>query len=381
MRILHTSDWHIGRTFHKHSTLDALEKVFDALVAAVVSEQIDVVVAAGDIFDSSTPSAPAVKLLDTFLLRITAAGAKVVLTSGNHDSPERLGARSAFAHAAGVHVLTDAQGMADPISIDDEFGPVHFYGVPYLEPALHRHVWTDAASMRSQKDALGYALDLVRTDWAAKGSRAVILAHTFVAGAEGDSCESERDIVGGVDKVPVSYFSDFTYSALGHIHGRATLAENIRYSGAPLHYSFSEAGKARGGWIVELDGAGIDSVEWLDLPVPRALTVLTGSLEELLSNVEFAQYESDWVSAVIKDQSKPMNAQRRLGERFEHLTELKFQPSVVHDSNHTTYAQKVAGKSDLEIVDTFLDTVRNGDGTSEGEADLLREVVGKRGMK
>lgn len=381
MRILHTSDWHIGRTFHKHSTLEALETVFEALVDAVASEQIDVVVAAGDIFDSSTPSAQAVKLLDSFLLRITQAGAKVVLTSGNHDSPERLGARSAFAHAAGVHVLTDAHGLAEPISIEDKFGPVHFYGVPYLEPALHRHIWTDADSMRSQKDALGYALDLVRSDWSDRGGRSVVLAHTFVAGAEGDSCDSERDIVGGVDKVPVSYFSDFTYAALGHIHGRATLAENIRYSGAPLHYSFSEAGKARGGWIVSLNGAGIESVQWFDLPVPRALSVLTGTIDELLTSGNFAGNTSDWISAVLTDQEKPMNAQRRLSERFDHLAELKFQPAVVNESSAESYAQKIAGKTDLEIIDTFLGAVRNGVGPNDDERELLRLAVGERGTR
>lgn len=381
MRILHTSDWHIGRTFHKNPTLEALEQVFGALVGLVAEEQIDVVLAAGDIFDSSTPSAQAVKLLDAFLIRLAGVGAKVVMTSGNHDSPERLGARSAFAHQAGIHVLTETESLAIPISINDEHGSVHFYGVPYIEPPLYRHIWTDAESMRSQKDALGYGLDLVRADWSERGGRAVVLAHTFVAGAEGDSCDSERDIVGGVDKVPVSYFSDFTYAALGHIHGRATLANNIRYSGAPLHYSFSEAGKDRGGWIVDLDAEGITSVQWADLPVPRKLSVLTGTIDELLSDASLAPFESDWVCAVVTDQARPSNAHNRLLERFPHNVEVKYAPAVVHDSGTDTYAQKIAGKSDLEVIDTFLETVRNGEGTTEAEADLLRVAIGERSAK
>lgn len=381
MRILHTSDWHIGRTFHKNPTLEALEQVFAALVELVREKQIDVVLAAGDIFDSSTPSAQAVKLLDTFLINLADTGASVVMTSGNHDSPERLGARSAFAHAAGIHVLTETEKLASAVSIEDEHGPVHFYGVPYIEPALYRHIWTDANSMRSQRDALDYGLNLVRADWAERGGRAVVLAHTFVAGAEGDSCDSERDIVGGVDKVPVSYFSDFTYAALGHIHGRATLAHNIRYSGAPLHYSFSEAGKARGGWIVDLDAEGISSVEWADLPIPRNLKVLTGTFDELLSDASLAPFESDWVCAVITDQSRPSNAQNRLLERFSYTVEVKYAPTIVHDSGEETYAQKIAGKSDLEVVDTFLDAVRNGEAATEDEADLLRIVIGERSAK
>ncbi len=359
--------------------MEALETVFDSLVDIVKEKHVDVVLASGDIYDSSTPAAQAVRLLDKFLLDISRAGARVILTSGNHDSPERLGARSVFAHEAGVHVLTEARDVATPITIEDAFGPVHFYGIPYIEPAHQRHLWTEAESMRSQKDALGFALDLVRADRQERGGRSVVMAHTFVAGAEGDSCDSERDIVGGVDKVPVSYFSDFTYAALGHIHGRATLADNIRYSGAPLHYSFSEAGKARGGWIVDVNAEGLGNVEWVDFPVPRALSVISGTLDELLTDESFVALESNWVCAVITDPTRPMNSQKRLVERFEHLAEIRFQPSVVHDPGSSSYTKKLAGKTDAEIIDTFLTTVRNGEGTTKAEADLLRAVLANRG--
>lgn len=375
MRILHTSDWHIGRTFHKFSTLEALESVFVALVNFVAEKKVDVVLASGDIFDSSTPSAHAVRLLDTFLLAISGAGARVVLTSGNHDSPARLGARSAFAHQAGVHVLTETSAIATPITIADEFGDVHFYGVPYVEPAHQRHVWTEAESMRSQKDALAYALALARTDWNARGGRAVLLAHTFVQGSESESTDSERDIVGGVDKVPVAYFADFTYAALGHIHGRATLAENVRYSGAPLHYSFSEAGKARGGWLLDLDLDGLTSVEWVELPVPRPLTVITGTLQELLTEQAHAAAETHWIKAVVTDVARPMSTQKRLQSRFPHLAEITFAPTETLDASGETYAHKIAGKTDLEIVDTFLVDVRNGEGTTSDESELLRAVI------
>lgn len=299
----------------------------------------------------------------------------MVLTSGNHDSPARLGAKSAFAHAAGVHVLTEAAGIVDPVTIGDEHGDVHFYGIPYIEPAHQRHVWTEVA-MRSQKDALGHALNLVRADWRDRGGRAVVLAHTFVQGAEGDSCDSERDIVGGVDKVPVSYFTDFTYAALGHIHGRATLAENVRYSGAPLHYSFSEASKPRGGWLVDLDADGVKSVDWVGLPVPRPLSVLVGTLDDLLTEKAYADKEDHWICAVITDRTRPMNTQKRLQERFGHLAEIKFRPSYIHESGAVGYAERIAGKGDVEIVDTFLESVRNGEGATAAELELIRTVIG-----
>ncbi|MCL8251015.1 exonuclease SbcCD subunit D [Aeromicrobium fastidiosum] len=378
MRILHTSDWHVGRTFHGHSTLAALDEVVEAMARVVHEHDVDVVVVAGDVYDSSTPSADAVDLLNSILLRLRDAGATVVLTSGNHDSPARLGTMSAFAAAAGVHVVTNPAQITQPVTLDDEHGPVHVYGIPFLEPARLRHVWSDAP-MRSQKDVLTRAMQLVRADLAERGGRSVVLAHTFVQGVEGESCDSERDIVGttvgGVDKVPVPVLDGVDYAALGHIHGRAQLSPHVRYSGAPLHYSFSEAGKPRGGWLVDLDAAGLADVTWVDLPVPRPLSVVTGTIDELLSDGSLDGVTDHWVSAVLTDRTRPMDAMRRLQSRFPHCAHLEFRPSRVHDDGGRSYADLVRGKSDDELVDTFLTKVRNGEGSTELEVDLVRDVI------
>lgn len=381
MRILHTSDWHVGRTFHGHPTLDALDGVFDALADVVREQGVDVVLAAGDVYDSSTPSAEAVDLLNGLLLRIRDAGATLVLTSGNHDSPARLGTMSTFAAAADVHIVTRPAQITTPVTLDDDHGPVHFYGIPYLEPARLRHVWTDQP-MRTQKDALTYAMDLVRTDLAHRGGRSVVLAHTFVQGVEGESCDSERDIVsatvGGIDKVPVPTFDGVDYAALGHIHGRAQLSPHVRYSGAPLHYSFSEAAKPRGGWLVDLDASGLADVTWIDLPVPRALSVLTGTLDELLTDSTHDDVVDHWISAIVTDSTRPMDAMRKLQQRFPHCAHLDFRPAVRHDDGADSYAALVRGKSDDELVDTFLVKVRGGEGATEAEAELVREVIADR---
>lgn len=382
MRILHTSDWHVGRTFHQHSTLAALEQVFDALCVLVEERAVDVVVAAGDVYDSSTPSADAVAVLNRVLERIRAAGAVLVLTSGNHDSPTRLGSLKSFAAAGGLHVITSPEEVASPVSLADEDGPVHFYGLPFLEPVRLRSSWTEVP-MRTQHDAVGHAMDLVRADLAVRGGRSVVLAHTFVSGAEGESCDSERDIVGpavgGVDKVPVTAFDGVTYAALGHIHGRATLAEHVRYSGAPLHYSFSEAGKPRGGWLVDLDGGGLASVEWIDLPVPRPLATIEGTLAELLADPAHRAVEDHWISAVLTDATRPIDAMRKLQGRFRHCAHLEHRPAVRHTDAAESYAALVRGRTDEEVVEAFLVKVRNGEGPSPAEADLIGEVVAERG--
>ncbi|WP_344711150.1 exonuclease SbcCD subunit D, partial [Aeromicrobium flavum] len=362
MKILHTSDWHIGRTFHQHSTAEALASVLDALVDLVREHAVDVVVVAGDVFDSSTPSAAAVQELDRVLIALQRTGARVIVTSGNHDSPARLGAKAAFARESGVHVITAPEDHATPVTIDDQHGPVHFYGIAYLEPALIRHRWPEQR-LAHQADAIGFALDNIRADLAERGGRSVVLAHTFVSGAEGESCESERGITaGGLDRVPVPVFDGVTYAALGHIHGRNTLAPHVRYSGAPLHLSFSEQDKPRGAWLVTLEADGLGSVDWLDLPVPRALATITGTLDELLTDTALDVHEAHWVRAILTDVSRPDDPMRRLQRRFPHCAVLDFRPSHVDDAQAPTDPQRLATLTDQQVMAEFLAFVRNGEG-------------------
>ena len=180
MRILHTSDWHIGRSFHGHSTLDALADVLGALVEQVRLHAVDVVIVAGDVFDSAAPSAACYPLLTRTLAALADAGARVIVTSGNHDSAARLGFQSALLREE-ITVVTDPLAVGSPVTINDAHGPVHFYGIPYLEPAIVRHLW-EGVELRSQAQTIGHAMDLVRRDLAARGGRSVAIAHCFAAG-------------------------------------------------------------------------------------------------------------------------------------------------------------------------------------------------------
>lgn len=389
MKILHTSDWHIGRTFHGHSTVAHLRIVLDALVEAVHEQGVDVVAVAGDIFDSATPAADYYTVLSDAVRAIREAGATVVMTSGNHDSAARLGFMAEFAGLAGVHVMTRPEQLAQPVTLADEHGAVHVYGIPYLEPALVRHLWPDRV-LRTHEQVLGFAMEEVRADHAARGGRAVVLSHCFavdVPPAGPLRGDGERDITaGGLDYVPLSAFDGVDYVALGHIHGRSRLSERVRYSGAPLHYSFSEAGKARGAWLVELaaDGLGANPTErihWLDLPVPRALHVVTGSIDELLTDAAHTAVEDSWVAAVLTDQVRPMDAMRRLQERFPWCVTLEHRPAVTAEETATTYAERVRHKNDHEIVAGFLEHVRNGVGPTAFERELLADVILEQGAR
>lgn len=375
MRILHTSDWHIGRTFHGHSTLDALRGVLDVLVQQVRDNRVDVVVVAGDIFDSATPAAGCYGLLSDTLAALADTGAQVIVTSGNHDSTARLGFQASLLRD-GIHVITDPASVGTPITIADASGPVQFYGIPYLEPALLRHFWPDA---RSQAGVLSHAMELIRADLAARGGRSVAIAHCFAAGVS-PTPHLERDIQqGGLDVVPLTTFEGIDYIALGHIHGRQQLAPNIRYAGAPLHYSFGEGDKPRGSWLVDLDEAGFASAQWLDLPVPRRLRTLRASFDDLLTSEAFAGDEDAWVCAEYTDTLPQADAMRRLQERFAYCAMVVHTPAVRAEGDRRTYAQRVrAAKSDTELVGAFLSHVRAGEGASEREDELLRDVLTER---
>lgn len=381
MRILHTSDWHIGRTFHEHSTLEAVRTVLAAIPVAVRDHEIDVVLVAGDVYDVANPSADAVRVFREAVLAILDAGAKVIMTSGNHDSAPRLGVVGAFSSASGLHVLTDPYSIPVPVELADEHGPVDVYGIPFLQPELIRGVEWMPAGASSQKEVVYAAMDQVRTAIATRssaGRRSVVLSHTFVAGLDDEPFAERRIaralVAGGVDSVPVNAFNGVHYAALGHIHGAAELAPTVRYSGAILHYSFKEAGKARGGWLIDL-GPDEVSIEWLDLPVPRPLKEIRGSLEEILTDSAWDSFTDHYIRAVYTDKSRQLEPMQKLKARFPWCAEVVHEPSVVAATNTASYRDRVKGKSDLEIVETFLADVRNGDGQSPEEATIIGEVI------
>ncbi|GGH49940.1 exonuclease SbcCD subunit D [Microbacterium album] len=381
MRILHTSDWHIGRSFHGHQTLDALRGVLATLTEQVRENAVDVVVIAGDVFDSATPAASCYTLLTDVLRDLGATGAQIVLTSGNHDNAARLGFLAPLLRD-GIHVITDPATVGTPVTLHDEHGPVHFYGIPYLEPIVVRSVW-QTGGLRTQEQALTHAMGLVAADRAARGGRSVVAAHCFAAGVEaspGVEREIRQDLrQGSLDVVPLSAFEGPDYVALGHIHGRSRLAEHVRYSGAPLHYSFSEAGKPRGSWLVDLDADGLASVEWLDLPVPRPLVTLRGTLDELLAAPAHEAHVDAWVCAVLTDATPQPEPMRRLQQRFPHCATIQPDPQNRPEDDGLSYRARVAAsRSDNELIETFLAHVREGEGATESETAVIADVVSRR---
>lgn len=361
MRFLHTSDWHLGRSLHRTDLRDAQAAFLDHLVETARAEKVDAVLVAGDVYDRAVPPVDAVALCEDALVRLRETGARVILISGNHDSARRLGFSSTLIDAAGVHLRTRPDALADPVLLEDEHGPVAVYGVPYLEPA--------AEGERSHSAVLGAAAERIRADAARRGvARSVVMAHAWVHG--GQVSDSERDIrVGGVGDVPAGLLGGFSYVALGHLHGQQTIAENVRYSGSPLPYSFSEAAHKKGSWLVEVGAGGTARAERVPAPVYRRLSLLRGRLDDLLGSPEYAGREMDFLAVTLTDTQRPDQPMDRLRKRFGHVLTLTFEPEGVTGDGRR-YQEKVAGKDDLAIASEFVQHVRNTPPT-EAERQLL----------
>ncbi len=367
MRLLHTSDWHLGRSFHREGLLAAQQAFVDHLVETVTHERVDLVVVSGDVYDRALPPVDAVALADEALTRLAAAGVPVVLTAGNHDSARRLGFASELIAAAGVHVRSDPAALARPVVVDDAHGPVAVYGLPYLEPEVLTRSW--GLDHRSHGAVTAEAMRRVRADLAARpGTRSVVLAHTWVVG--GEPSDSERDIsVGGVSQVPASVFDGIDYVALGHLHGRQQVSPHLRYSGSPLAYSFSEARQRKGCWLVELGPAGVDRVDFVEAPVPRRLGLLRGRLDDLLTEPRHAAHEQSWVQVTLTDERRPTAAMDRLRRRFPHALVLHFEPEGGPATAHD-WTRRLRGRTDVEVVRDFVEVVREHP-VDDDEAALL----------
>ena len=368
MRVLHTADWHLGRSFHGVGLLDAQAAWIDWLVALAQASSVDAIVVAGDLYDRALPPVDAIALADDALARL-AAVAPVVVISGNHDSATRLAFGSTLLSRAGLHLRTDPARSGEPVLV----GALALYPIPYLEPDAVRTAL--GVEQRGHGPVLCAAMDLVRADLARRpvGTRAVVVAHAFVAGAA--ASESERDLaIGGVAIVPQGVFAGADYVALGHLHGPQRVGDRARYAGSPLAFSFSEATHRKSVVLVEMSGDA-PAAELVACPVPRPLARVRGTLEGLLAGAEHEAAEEAWVEVTLTDAVRPAAAMDRLRRRFPHAVALQFAPEGAHAGLEGSYAARLRGLSDVELATSFVEDVR-GVPADDAERELLAEVLG-----
>jgi len=362
MRILHTSDWHLGRSFGDHKLLDQQALFVDWLVELVRHEEIDLVAVAGDLYDRSVPPADAVELFHSALKRLLAAGADVAAITGNHDSAERVGSIDGLL-TSGLLLRGGYKRAADVDVRSYSDGPLAIVAVPYLDPVFAPLDTSSQASSRpSHETVLRRTLQTARARMT-PGMRSLAIAHAFVTGAE--PSESERTLaVGDAGMVSSAVFDGFDYTALGHLH-RAQIVggdERVRYSGAPLAYSFGETSQKEV-VLIELDADGDARSKPIPITVGRSVTTVRGTLDELLAA---DGNDRDWVRVELTNAHPVADAHRRLRDRFPHLVEIARTGARPVEPTRLT-SQAVRERSSYELAGDFLAAVSHGDDASDLE--------------
>lgn len=377
MRLIHTSDWHLGRTLHGESLLEHQGAFLRWLLDQSITRQVDAVLVAGDVYDRAVPPTDAVRLLDETLVAFSRARIPVVLTSGNHDSWVRLGFASRLSEAVGIHLRTRVEDIARPVILRDGQGEVGIYGIPYLLPDA---VMAGLGAERSHASVLAAAGERIHADAAARGlSRTVVIAHAFITG--GQASDSERDIrVGGIGDAPARVLAGCSYLALGHLHGPQRVetgsATAARYAGSPLAFSFAERHHHKSVTLAEIGGDGTVTTELLRTPVPRPLREVRGRLDDLLAraDADLADLAGAWVKAVLTDQARPVAPMERLREKWPHTITLEFSPEGGLTSPDADLARLAEAVDPVEICELFVDYVA-GTPPDEAQRAVLRQAV------
>ncbi|MEO6999458.1 MAG: exonuclease SbcCD subunit D [Terracoccus sp.] len=380
MRLLHTSDWHLGRTLHGVNLHEAQSVVLERIAGLVENPPggvpIDAVLVAGDVYDRGVPPVESVQLFEWTLSRL-AQTTTVVITSGNHDSAIRLGYGAGLFRDR-IRMITDPALLDLPVLLEGSDGvQVAIYGIPYLDPDHARAALAPGGAgellPRSHQAVVAAACDRIRVDLARReGVRSVVMAHAFVAGAE--PSDSERSImVGGVDRVAGTVFRGIDYAALGHLHGpQAPAAADgsvVRYSGSPLRYSFSEQNHQKVVLLVDVPASGPVEVWPVEIEQPRPMATLSGRLDEMLTDAALSVHEQSWVRVTVTDRVRPDSLMDRLKSRFPYVLQVFHEPEGAVDRGRSG-TTAVSERDPRELGADFIAHVTKTE-ASRGEIDAF----------
>lgn len=350
MKFLHLADLHLGKRVNGFSMLEDQAHILRQILAILDDEQPDGVLIAGDVYDKSVPSVEAVELLDGFLTELRARGVPVLLISGNHDSPERLAFGGRVMDSCGIHISPVYDGALAPVTLHDEFGPVHVWLLPFVKPA-HVRRWFPDADIESYTDAMAEAVAHMDIDTAARN---VLVTHQFVTG--GARSGSEELSVGGTDNVDSGVFAPFDYVALGHLHGAQHIGrETIRYAGSPLKYSFSEARQHKSVTVVTLGEKGDVQVRTVALTPLRELREIRGSYDELTARsfYEHTTYRSNYLHLILTDEQDVFDAMSRLRTIYPYLMTLDYDNARTRAAGGMSVPAETERRTPLELFEAL----------------------------
>lgn len=372
MKLIHLSDLHIGKRVNEFNLLEDQAYILDEILDVIDRESPDAVIIAGDVYDKSVPSAEAVRLFDDFLYRLSRRGKAVFIISGNHDSPERIAFASRLISGSGIHLSPVYNGKVEPVVLEDEYGPVSFYMLPFVKPAHVRAAFPEE-EIGSYTEALGLAVEKLGMD---KSERNVLIAHQFVTGAA--RSDSEDVSVGGLDNVDAAVFEGIDYVALGHIHrAQSCTAEHIRYCGTPLKYSFSECGHEKSVSLVELMEKGSVEIRTVPLSPLRDMREIRGSYMELCARENYeGSNTADYLHITLTDEEDIPDVIAKLRSIYPNIMKLDYDNKRTRSGFASLSAADAEHKSPLELFGEFYEE-QNGQAMSPEQEAFARELMEK----
>jgi exonuclease SbcD len=376
VKLFHLSDLHIGKRVNEFSMIEDQKYILTQILYAADQEKPDGILISGDVYDRTIPTAEAVQVFDAFLTRLSEQKIPVFIISGNHDSAERLAFGSSLMGKSGIYFSKVYDGTVEKIPMQDAYGTVWIYLLPFLRPSTIRHALPERAEeVQSAADAVRIALEQTKID---EKERNVLLAHQFVTGAK--RCDAEELQVGDVDQIPAELFASFEYVALGHIHSPQKVGrETVRYCGAPLKYSFSEAGQEKSITVVELKEKGSVNLRTIPLKPLHDLRKIRGTYLEVTAKSFYENRDcEDYLQVTLTDEEDVPDGMAKLRTIYPNLMRLEYDNKRTRSNAEVRAAERVEEKSELELFQEFYE-LQNNQSMTEVQEQFVEELL--RGMK
>lgn len=370
MKFIHLSDLHLGKKVNEFSMIEDQEYILRKILNVIDNESPDGVLIAGDVYDKSMPSAEAVQLFDDFLYRLSKRNLQVFVISGNHDSPERIAFGARLMNGSGVHLSPVYEGKVTEVTMQDEYGAVQVYMLPFVKPSHVRRFYPEK-EIGSYTDAVEAALSEAPK---CREARNILITHQFVTGAS--RSESEEISVGGSDNVDAAVFDAFDYVALGHIHGPQNVGkETVRYCGTPLKYSFSEAKHEKSVTVVEMKEKGNISVRTIPLIPRHDLREISGLYMELTAKSYYENMaKDDYLHITLTDEEDIPDAIGKLRVIYPNLMKLDYDNKRTRASVQLESVDSVKQKTPLELFAEFYEK-QNNQPMNEEQQEFIRKLL------
>ena len=370
MKFAHIADLHIGKRVHDFSMLEDQRYILEEMLRIFDEEKVDGVLIAGDVYDKTLPSAEAVQVFDDFITKLAKMEMPIYMISGNHDSAERLAFGAQLFENNGVYISPVYEGEVKKVEVEDVYGTVNIWLLPFLKPATVRHA-LQREDINTYEDGVVAALQGCEID---TEQRNILVAHQFVTGA--DRSDSEETSVGGLDNVSAEVFEDFDYVALGHIHRAQKMGrETLRYSGTPLKYSFSEADHKKSVTIVELLEKGRVEIHVVPLVPRRDMRKMRGTYMEVTARDAYTEENKmDYLQITLTDEEDVPGALQKLRTVYSNLMRLEYDNARTRENREVQAVEAQEQKSELELFEEFYELLNN-ESMKDEQVEFVEKLI------